>query len=442
MRKPLITAAILASCSVATSAFAVDIGDNTTVGGQTFFDFSNISNQQQAANGTYSDSTSATSGNGTSFDVKRFYLIVDHTFDDVWSADLTTDAQYVYNTTVASGAVTCASTTTGATVKPTGSASNTCPAGSYVSSVSTTSINTAGGSTEVFLKYLYLTAKISDAFTVHVGSYATPWISYVDGITGQRYIDKSINDRIGFSTADWGANASGAIAGNLLSYSLSVVNGGGYKNPSRSKKVDFEGRISSKPVDWLDVGVGVYSGHLGQVNASNDDFPQNTVTRLNALVAVHFGGFKLGGEFVNAKNYQTVNNLESSTFGTSDVVASSATGTLPSDKLQGFSVFTGYAFNAFVNVFARYDDLKLSQDVAPNLKDQYFNVGVDYKPLKSIDLALVYKNEKVDNGTFSPGTADANAKYTIGGVAANGTTLLEPTDGKFSEVGLYVQYRF
>jgi hypothetical protein len=442
MRKHLITAAILASCATATSAYAVDIGANTTVGGQTFFDVSNISNQQQAANGTYSDSTSATSGNGTSFDIKRFYLIVDHTFDDVWSADLTTDAQYVYNTTVASGAVTCTNSTTGASVKPTGTASNTCPTGSYVSSVTTTSVNTAGSSNEVYLKYLYLTAKINDAFTVHVGSYATPWIAYVDGITGQRYIDKSINDRLGFNTADWGANASGSFAGNLLGYSVSVVNGSGYKNPSRSKKVDFEARITSKPLDWLDVGVGAYSGHLGQVNASNDDFPTNTVTRLNALVAVHFAGFKFGGEFVSAKNYQTVNNLESSTFGTSDVVATSLTGTLPSDKLQGFSLFTGYAFNDTWNLFARYDDLKLSENVAPNLKDQYFNVGLDYKPLKAIDIALVYKNEKVDDGTFSPGTADANAKYTIGGVAANGTTLLEPTDGKFSEVGLYVQYRF
>ena len=82
----------------------MDIGENTTVGGQAFFDFSNISQTQGQANGT--DPLVAPSGTG--FDVKRFYLIVDHTFNDVFSADLTTDAQYASNTTVVTGAtVTC-----------------------------------------------------------------------------------------------------------------------------------------------------------------------------------------------------------------------------------------------------------------------------------------------------------------------------------------------
>ncbi len=94
MRKPLITVAILVSCAAATSVYAADVGENTTVGGQAFFDFSNISQQQGQTNGT--DPSVAPSGTG--FDVKRFYLIVDHTFNDIWSANLTTDAQYASNT--------------------------------------------------------------------------------------------------------------------------------------------------------------------------------------------------------------------------------------------------------------------------------------------------------------------------------------------------------
>jgi hypothetical protein len=86
-------------------------------------------------------------------------------------------------------------------------------------------------------------------------------------------------------------------------------------------------------------------------------------------------------------------------------------------------------------VFGRYDHTKLSKDVAPNLKDDYFNIGVAYKPLKTIDLALVYKNEKVKNGTNSISGADANGSYTIGG--ANGTR-----DGHFDEVGFYMQWSF
>ncbi len=85
MRKHLITAAVLASCAVATSAYAVDVGENTTVGGVVFLDVSNISLQQQAAGGLYSD----VNPSGTGFDVKRFYLTVDHKFNDIWSANLT-----------------------------------------------------------------------------------------------------------------------------------------------------------------------------------------------------------------------------------------------------------------------------------------------------------------------------------------------------------------
>ena len=62
MRKHLITAAILASCAAATSAYAVDIGENTTVGGQAFFDFTNISDHQGQTNGT--DPAVAPSGTG------------------------------------------------------------------------------------------------------------------------------------------------------------------------------------------------------------------------------------------------------------------------------------------------------------------------------------------------------------------------------------------
>ena len=58
-----------------------------------------------------------------------------------------------------------------------------------------------------------------------------------------------------------------------------------------------------------------------------------------------------------------------------------------------------------------------------------------YKPLKTIDLALVYKNEKVQNGTNTISGADANGNYTIGG--ANGLR-----SGHFDEVGFYMQWSF
>lgn len=390
MRRQILTLAALTAGAAGGQALAADLGANTTVGGQAFLDFSHISLQNQNAAGAYVDAAPT----GTGFDAKRFYLIVDHRFDDVWSADLTTDAQYSSSTTAGSGGVT-----------------------------------------EVFIKRLYLQAKIDDAFVVHAGSYTSPWAPYAESVYGNRYIEKTITDRLGFAnTADWGLNATGVLADKIVSYSVSIVNGGGYKNPSRTKDVDFEGRIGVTPIDWLTVGAGFYSGHLGQVTAANETFPTNTATRWNAVIGVHVQGFRIGGEYFDAKNYKTVNSAAGGQFGTSSIV-NTATVAPVSDEANGFSSWASYTFNDQWNVFARYDDAKLSKDIDPNLKDKYFNAGVDFKPIKALDLALVYKNEKVTDGETSISGADANGSYAIGGANAL-------TSGKFDEIGIYSQFVF
>ena len=86
-------------------------------------------------------------------------------------------------------------------------------------------------------------------------------------------------------------------------------------------------------------------------------------------------------------------------------------------------------------MFGRYDHAKLSKDVAADLKDDYFNIGAAYKPLKTLDIAVVYKNEKVEHGTNSISGGNANGSYTIGG--ANGQR-----DGHFNEFGVYAQWSF
>ncbi len=240
-------------------AVEVDNG-STTVGGQAFMDFGHISNQQNGVD---------VAPTGTGFDIKRFYLIVDHKFDNVWSANLTTDAQYISDKT------TSVVTSVGPPPK-------------------TTTVTTSGGSgtvTEVFIKKLYLQATLSDAFVLHAGSYTSPWAPFVESLYGYRYIEKTQSDRLGYAnTADWGLNASGKFGGGLVTYSASVVNGGGFKNPSRSKYVDYEGRIGVTPVKWLTFGAGFYSGHLGQINTSNQNFPNNTASRWDVAVGVNAAG--------------------------------------------------------------------------------------------------------------------------------------------------------
>lgn len=394
MSKQILPAVALLASGLSLAAHA-DTAPSTTIGGEAFFDLTHISQQQNGVD---------VAPTGTGFDVKRFYLVVDHTFDDVWSADLTTDAQYI------------------------STATNT--------GLSNSTTASSGGVTEVFIKRLYLQGKLDDAFVVHIGSYTSPWVPFVESLYGYRWVEKTALDRLGLgNTADWGVNATGKFGDTGVTYSASVVDGAGYKNPTRTKDVDFEGRIAWVPVMGLTVGAGFYSGHLGQVTQANDSFKSNTATRWDVVVGYTSGGFRVGAEYFNAKNYKTVNNVTAGVFGTSAVVAASATAAVPSDEADGESVWASYNFTDKVAVFARYDDAKLSKDVLSRLKDTYFNFGVAFKPSKRVDLALVYKNEKVENGATSIGSGDANTSYTIGGINSS-------TDGKFDEIGVYGHFNF
>src|ERR1700736_5602232 len=91
MRRPILpAAAILIACTAATSAAAVDIGGDTKVGGQIFFDVSHISLQNENSSGAKIDAAPP----GTGCAAQRFCLSIDHRFNDVWSANLTPDAQF------------------------------------------------------------------------------------------------------------------------------------------------------------------------------------------------------------------------------------------------------------------------------------------------------------------------------------------------------------
>jgi hypothetical protein len=410
MRKKIITAAILTSCAGTTAAIAadIDVGANTTIGGELFADFSHINlNNETGTGGAKVNSAPS----GTGFDVKRFYFIADHRFNDVWSADITTDAQF--------------STASTATVSTPGGGTTT----------ALTNQNSSGGVTEVFIKKLYLEGAFNKGFVLHIGSYQSPWTSYAESVYGYRFVEKTTTDRLGLAnTADWGINATGTFGQNLVNYSVSAVDGGGYKNPTRTKYVDYEGRVNVNPTQWATVGAGFYSGHLGQITASNVEFPRNTATRVNLLAGIHIIGIHFGGEWYQAKNYKTVNSLAVSTYGTSAIVNSATVGPTD-DKATGFSSWLSYDVNDQWQAFSRFDDAKLSADVNPNLRDEYYNLGVSYKPIKPIDIAVVYKNEKVEHGSNTLAGADANGSYTIGG-SSNGRY------GWFSEYGVYLHYKF
>ncbi|KAG1254303.1 hypothetical protein G6F68_010914 [Rhizopus microsporus] len=120
-----------------------------------FFDLTNI---DKTSNGK------DTAASGTGLDVKRFYLTVDHKFNDIWSANLTTDFQY----------------------------------------------SSAIGNTELFVKKAYVQGSFDPAFNLRVGAADMPWIPYVEKFYGMRYVENTLTDRLKYgNSSDWGLHGFG-----------------------------------------------------------------------------------------------------------------------------------------------------------------------------------------------------------------------------------------
>jgi hypothetical protein len=343
---------------------------NTSISGKAFVNVSNIHARSTDLLGRTTDSAM----NGTQAELKRFYIGIDHKFSDVFSANLTTDIRY-----------------------------NAIPEDGPVA--------TDTKDVLVYVKKAYLQAKLNPAFTVRVGAADTPWIPFVEGIYGYRFVEQTLIDRTKFGTSsDWGVHVLGSLGpNNLVTYQVSAVNGAGYKNLSRSSDtIDVEGRVAVTPIKNVTVAVGGYSGKLGK-SAANlpDSSTPHTARRFDAIAAYTGKRLRAGVEFFAAKNWNTVNSVLN-------------------DKSSGWSAFGSFAFTPKISAFTRYDWVKPSRDLNPSLKDHYFNAGLDYKPINPIDLALVYKRERVNHGTISTGNG------TIGGA----------DHGSYDEIGVFGQLVF
>ncbi len=305
----------------APASSAASWADNTRIGGTMFADFTHL---DQTSNGTKTDAS------GTGIDVKRFYLSVDHKFNDVWSANLTTDFNYVGN----------------------------------------------DGQTNLFVKKAYLQGAFSPLATLRVGSANMAWIPFVEDWYGYRYVENTLVDRMKYgNSADWGLHLFGD--NGMFNYQVSAINGAGYKNPSRSNHVDFEGRAGLQPVKGLMFAVGAYDGDLGKDTQSSPAL--HSARRYDAMAAWNRDGLRLGAEWFTADNWKNVT-------------------TPATDKASGWSLWGSYDFTS-ASVFARYDQVKPNKDLDPSLKDTYWNAGVAFPITKGVKVALAYKDEKLGNNT-------------------------------------------
>jgi hypothetical protein len=317
---------------------------STTISGKAYLNTSNIHQTSTDLLGNKTDSIQ----NGTQTELKRFYVGIDHKFNDIFSANITTDFRY----------------------------------------------NTNGTSNDVlvYVKKAYLQAKLNPAFTIRVGEADLPWVPFAEGVYGYRYVENTLIDRTKFGTSsDWGVHVLGGFGNGFVNYQISAINGSGYKTLARNTNtIDLEGRVDVHPIKNVVIAAGGYTGKLGK---SNDTVNvEHHATRFDALAAYTDKHIRAGVEYFYAKNWK-------------NIVTATEPAEPPSvdnDNGHGWSAFGSYAFNPMFNVFGRYDWVKPTdfRPVAVNddLKDSYFNVGVTYKPIAPIDISLVYKHEKTSNG--------------------------------------------
>lgn len=360
----------LATAIAAPLAQADDAG-STTIGGVIFTDLTSISTTQSQAGQADVDKDP----NGFGLDVKRGYFIVTHSFDDVWSTNLTTDFNF------ASYKATSTSTVTG------GAPGETV----------TTNTTVTTPETQLFVKKLYLQGRFDPWATLRIGSADMPWTSYVEGVYGYRFVENTLTDRSGFAnTADWGVHLFGG--NGLASYAVSVINGGGYKNPSRSKSMDEEARAAVTPLDGhLILAAGLYSGKRGLDTESAPAV--NTASREDLFVAWKASGLTVGLEWFDADKWNDVRTAAGS----------------PTNKSSGTSLFGSFDFpGTDFSVFARYDDVKPTKDTDSSQEDKYYNAGVAWRSSANLTWALAYKNDKVTDDLKLNNTTDSLKTQEIG----------------------------
>jgi hypothetical protein len=227
---------------------------DTTISGRMYWDVSHIDATRDGV---------PRSDTGWGFDAKRFYISVDHRFNDIFSADVTTDFNYV----------------------------------------------SADGETQLFIKKAYLQANLDPALTLRIGSADLPWIPFNEGLYGYRYVENVFDERVGFGTsADWGIHALGSLVGGLFSYDIAVINGAGYKKLIRVKGVDIEARANVNYLGFT-AAVGGRTGHLGQDVQGTPAL--HNATRLDAILSYTGFGARIGAQYMRTNNWNQVTKAPS-----------------------------------------------------------------------------------------------------------------------------------
>ena len=191
-----------------------------------------------------------------------------------------------------------------------------------------------------------------------------------------------------------------------------MVNGTGYRNVKVTKSVDVDGRLSAQYKGFY-AAVGGYTGRLG--NNVQGAVVDHVAYRLDGALGFKNTLFNIGGEYVYAKNLQSVTKTTE-------------------DKYNGWSAFAQYNITPKWQVFGRADWIRYTPNIATgaSVSNYYWNAGIQWQPAKLVDISLAYKRDT----TFNLGGGTMTAQYLGTG------TLGGANYGTYDEVGLFGYFKF
>lgn len=247
----------------------------TTLSSQVFANFSNIQIDDQ-----HQDIED------WQLDVKRFYLNLDHQFNDDWSLTVTTDVQW----------------------------------------------QRQQDPTDIWFRHAYIKRNFNQGSTLKIGVAELPWIDYIARRVGYRYVDQSLTPKNKLAgPTDLGIHYGHKSA--HFSYAVSAITGGGFQKPTVGDRIDLEASAVWHINKQFDFALGAYQGTRA---LDKDEAEKNhTAERFNAALSYLHQGVRFGVEYVYNDNWNQVNKIPQD--------ASSGWGTWASYAFKpGYSAFARY----------------------------------------------------------------------------------------------------
>lgn len=232
--------------------------------------------------------------------------------------------------------------------------------------------------TDLWVKRAYLQGAFSKALVLRLGSADMPWGGFVNSWSGYRYVDKELVTRLSYgASADWGVHVLGAVGDRgQLQYATSMVSGSSFKRPRTGDRPDFEARLAWQPTKQTVLAIGGYNGTRALDGGSH--VALHTARRWDALAAYHDQRFRFGAQYFRATDWNQVRSTNN-------------------DRASGWSAWASMQLSPQWAAFVRHDQTDTSELLDPTRHDRYSNLGLEYRVNRNLQIAAVYKRERLAN---------------------------------------------